>query len=272
MRRAPAADPSRPRTGVRLTPRDLELLAFIALHRIVLPEHVAELLEVSEATATKRLLALQRAGYLTKGRVFDRQPTFLQTSRPGLDVIGSRLPVPKFDVRAYKHDVGVAWLWLAARSGSLGAVREVISERQLRSHDTSADGHVRPLAVRLGGTGRNGRDRLHYPDLLLVTVGGKRIALELELTGKGRFRREKILSGYAADARIDGVVYLVENASMARAIAGSARTLGISDRVRVQYVRYAKPIPPRQMSMSAARVREAARPHTECRRAPVVAL
>ena len=58
----------------------------------------------------------------------------------------------------------------------------------------------------------DGRERLHYPDLLLITPrgapdrAGARAVLE-----RTRTRREKILAGYAADARIDAVLYLVKD-------------------------------------------------------------
>jgi hypothetical protein len=91
--------------------------------------------------------------------------------------------------------------------------------------------------VRLGGAGRAGRPRLHYPDLLLVTAGGSRVAVELELTGKGRARRETILAGYGADPGIASVLYLSDSRATGNAIRASARRLGLADLVRVQLVR-----------------------------------
>jgi len=107
----------------------------------------------------------------------------------------------------------------------------------MRSHDATEDGRQAPLAVRLGGVGHGGRERLHYPDLLLVDATGKRVAFELELSAKARTRRELILAGYGADARIEAAVYLVDNRAVWRGIEESARKLGIEHRVRVQRVR-----------------------------------
>jgi hypothetical protein len=116
----------------------------------------------------------------------------------------------------------------------------------MRSHDgriadgRGADGYAgdgaRRYGVRLGGVGSGGRDRLHYPDMMLVTAGGHRVAFELELTTKEPARREKILAGYAADRRIDAIVYLVERPAVGRAIERSAARMGISHLVRVQRV------------------------------------
>ena len=91
--------------------------------------------------------------------------------------------------------------------------------------------------MKLGGVGPHGRESLHYPDLLLRTADGRRVALELELSSKGRDRLNKIMAGYAADPRIDAVVYLVPTASLARSVKAAARRAGISELVHIQRVR-----------------------------------
>lgn len=171
--------------------------------------------------------------------VFDRQPACLQITRDGLAAISSRLPVPKRDLSAFSHDVGLAWLWLAARDGAFGDLREIVAERRLRSRDTPARRAQPSLAVRMGGVGPGGRERLHYPDLLLITAGGRRVAVELELTAKTRTRREEILSAYGADPRIDAVVYLVADKRVGDPVITAARRLGISQLVDVQMVKLA---------------------------------
>jgi DNA-binding Lrp family transcriptional regulator len=224
---------------MHVTERDRRLLEFVADHRFVLPAHVAALLGISEEAASARLRALSRAGMLSRERLLHQQPAHHQITRKGLALIGSSLPRPRIDLRCYEHDIGTAWLWLAARGGAFGPLREVLSERRLRSRDGTADGRRQPLGVRLGGVGPGGRERLHYPDLVLTTASGHRIALELELTSKGRSRREKILAGYGADPRVDAVVYFVgeQGSRLDRAIRESAARLGISRLVHVQRVR-----------------------------------
>jgi hypothetical protein len=250
----------RPRFAAGLTARDVELLAFVAEHRLVLPAHVQRLLDISAHAACTRVRALTATGFLTEQPIFSRQPPFYQITRKGLDVIGSPLPAPHLDLRAYEHDVGVAWLWLAARAGTFGSLREIVGERRLRSHDGAGKRRAeQPFGVRLGGFGPRGRERLHYPDLLLVTADGHRVALELELTLKDRARREKILAGYAGDDRVDAVVYLVEKPQIARAIADSARRLGISDRVHVQWVRATTKLPGHAPTAVPQRLRTGAR-------------
>jgi hypothetical protein len=221
----------------RLTERDVEVLSFLAEHRLALPTHAGMLLGTSAATATTRLTRLANADLVKAHRAFPGEPRPHQITAKGLAVLGSSLPRPRIDLRAYEHDVGVAWLWLAARGGTFGPLKEIIAERRLRSLDGSRDPGAEPLAVRLGGFGPRGQERLHYPDLLLRTADGRRIALELELSGKGRNRLETILAGYGADHRFAGVVYLAGSAAVARAVVTAARRLGISELVHVQRVR-----------------------------------
>jgi hypothetical protein len=232
-RRAPKQAPRR----IRLGAQDLELLWFLAEHRMVLPDHAAALLGTTEAAASARLSRLAKAQYVDRARLFHDQPAMHLISRDGLKVLGSTLPLPKVDVHAYQHDVGVAWLWIGARRGTFGPLRALVGERRMRSQDGARDRDAEPFGVKLGGVGPRGGESLHYPDLLLGTTDGRRVALELELSSKGRDRLERILAGYAADPRIDEVVYLVQNATVARSVAAATRRLGIASLVHIQRVR-----------------------------------
>lgn len=246
----------------RLTERDVELLSFLSEHRLALPAHAAVLLDVSAGTAAARLSRLVDAKLLKREPAVPGTPSWYRITRRGLGVIGSSLPPPQIDLRSYRHDVGVAWLWLAARGGAFGPVNEIIGERRLRSLDGARAADDAPAAddttagVRLGGFGPHGRERLHYPDLILRTSGGRRIALELELTPKTRTRLETILGGYGADPRFDGVVYLVERAALATSVRNAARRLGVSELVATRRVRFTVSTTPRA-SGSAIRERAA---------------
>jgi hypothetical protein len=227
--------------GVRLTDRDRELLQFAAGQRVFLASHAQMLVGASSAAVTTRIRALRRAGYLGAQRPFDHEAHCYWITRRGLHAIESALPAPRPELRSYRHDLGIAWLWLAARQGAFGPVARIISEREMRSGDGTGAARANPFGVRLGGVGPGGHERLHYPDLLLIGADGRRVALELELTSKGRARRERILAGYAADSRIDAVLYLVDSPATGRAITASASRLGISARVHVQHVQWEHP-------------------------------
>jgi hypothetical protein len=211
---------------------DLELLAYIAEHRFILGEHAQAFLGVRPYN---RLEALRRAGLVeidqsTASRCYSATPK-------GIREVGRTYSRRKITYDSYRHDVGLAWLWLAARAGSFGPVAEIITERAMRSRDRHAGQTAQRLAVRLGG------GRHHYPDLLLHTPNGKRIAVELELSAKSRTQRERIIGAYAIDRRIDAVVYLVENRATGRAIQETARRAGISNLVHVQMIKGG--LPPR---------------------------
>lgn len=221
--------------------RDRRTLEFAAEHRLILAAHAAALLGLSAAAAARRLRRLSRSRYLRYRRELAGPGCYL-IDRPGLNAIGSDLPRPRdLELATYRHDVGLAWLWLAAHAGAFGGLHEVISERRMRSHDGRHEPWVEPLGVRLGGVGPYGGERRHYPDLLLVTSAGRRVAVELELTTKPSRRREEILGGYAVEPRIDSVLYVVESKRVGRAIASSARSVGIAQMVDVRQLSLERP-------------------------------
>jgi hypothetical protein len=246
--------------AARITDRDLELLSFLAEHRIVTADHVREMLGVSATVAYGRLRALTALGLTTQHKLFYGQRSCYRITRQGLHAVGSVLPAPRIDLRCYAHDIGLAWVWLAARGGRFGPMRAVVSERQMRSRDAGEPDRQDRFGVRLGGYGPGGKPRLHYPDLLLITAEGKRVAVELELTGKGRARRERILGGYGADSRVDAVLYLAENRSIARSVQASAARLGLGSIIHAQPVRWAAGRAPDAAARVAQRARTAGRP------------
>jgi DNA-binding CsgD family transcriptional regulator len=222
---------------IQLTDTDRAVLRLAAEHRFIIAAQVAALLDVSDPAAEARLRRLGSGGHMRHRKELHRGPTWHQVTAAGLRAAGSDLPAPRgFDLATHRHDAGLGWLMLAAQAGRLGPLQQIISERQMRSHDGRTAERAQRYGVYLGGVGAGGRDRLHYPDLVLVTRGGHRVAYELELSTKEVARRERILAGYAADRRLDAVVYLVERPSLGRAIERSAARLGISHLVRVQRV------------------------------------
>jgi hypothetical protein len=220
-----------------LTDRDRQMLAFMAEHRLVLEEQVAVLIGRRTEAIAPRLRALAAKGYLTRTPGFDAARCCAIRPR-GLAAIGSRLPTPRENLGMYRHDIGAAWLWLAAQRGAFGTLAEVIGERLIRSHDMAAPDD--PYAIRLGGYHGDGRERRHYPDLLLIDRQGRRLALELELSLKEKARREEIIAGYGTDRGLAGVLYLVEDTRhgrlIGRAMLDAAAQFGLSDRLGVRAV------------------------------------
>ncbi len=239
---------------VHLTDRDRELLAFVAAQRLITAAHAQALLGVS--AGLKRVRALVRAGLLEREPVHvdGRAPCFRATTS-GCRVAGSSLARARPSLGAIEHDLGVAWLHLAALAGHFGPVAEILTEREMRSHDGRGDRKALPHGVRIPGVGAGGRERLHYPDLVVRTTSGHTVAIELELTGKERTRREAILGAYATEARIDAVLYLSDRPSVLRSVQDSTRQLGISSLVHVQRCEFG----PTARVPGTARTRERAR-------------
>jgi hypothetical protein len=226
------------RPAVALSEDDHRLLWFLAEHRMVLDRQIAALLDRPCQRLDRRLDELENAGYLARFGGWGNSPCS-RIEKPGLAAVGSELLPPKDTPGAFRHDVGVAWLWLAAQRGSFGPLAEVIGERRLRSLDMAAPD--RPFSVRLGGYDGFGNLRRHYPDLVLIHPSGRRLALELELSSKGVARRDTILAGYGADRRLEGVVYFVEDSrtgkGIGRRIQASAAGMGVADHVRLRTLR-----------------------------------
>jgi hypothetical protein len=210
------------------------VLELLAEHRALVEPQIALHLGVSEQAATSRLRALDAAGLIRRERIFEGLPATVSITRRGLDVIGSRLPAPRVDLKGHRHDVGAGWLWLAAHDGAFGPLASATSERSMRSSDLRPDREGRPFGVGLGLRGAGGGEQLHYPDLVLSLKDGWRVAIELELSSKSRRRLDRIMLGYACDGRYDTVLYLVPPGPIGRGIQDAARRAGIGDTVSVQ--------------------------------------
>ena len=232
------------RASPRLTARDLTLLAFCAEHRFVLAPQVALAAGISADAAKRRLAALLQAGCLSRERRYVAEPYAYAVTRTGIDAVGSALSPPRpLDPGTYAHDVGVGWLGAAAHAGRFGHLMEIVCERRMRSEDGRREPGAELRGLRYpgggGAWGPRGGARLHYPDLTIVTAAGRRVAFELELHRKGAGRRERILSAYACDPRLDAVVYLVRTEAERAALERSARRVGVEDRLYVQLFAWA---------------------------------
>lgn len=212
------------------------LLEFLAEHRCAVAPQAQALLGCSPGLARRRLRRLADAGLVRSERIFAGRPSTCRITASGLSAIGSSLAPPRLHLSHYSHDLGLGWLWLAARAGAFGDIAVVYSERSMRSHDARRGATDEPLGAGIGVSTPGGSAQRHYPDLLLETPAGRRIAVELELSGKSPRRLAGIMLSYAADARIDMVLYLVADRRLATRIQRAARDAGIADLVRVQPV------------------------------------
>jgi hypothetical protein len=211
-----------------------EVLEFLAEHRFAVTPQVQALLGCSARAAREQLRALIGAGHVRSDRIFAGRPSTCRITASGLRAIGSRLAPPRLQLSGYDHDLGLGWLWLAARYGAFGELIAIHSERFMRSHDARSDRSLPAFGVGTGVIGPRGRELRHYADLLLQTRADQHVAVELELTAKSSPRLAGIMLAYASDMRIDAVLYLVPDRRLAARTERAARDAGIAALIHVQ--------------------------------------
>ena len=221
---------------ISLTERETAVGGPRAAHPVQIVTPLALLLGVGERAALNRLRALERDRLLELRPIFQGLPSAASIQSRGLRAIGSTLKPPQLNLNEYRHDVGIGWLWLAARAGNLGELRAMTTERAMQAQDAGdlAGGAPPRWGVGLGMLNSHGRPQRHYPDLMLDTRSGHRVAVELELTAKSPARMGRIMRAYASDAHVDQVLYLAANRGIADRVLDSARRAGIPERVHVQ--------------------------------------
>ena len=219
-----------------LTERDASVLGPLAEHRILIVPQVAALLGVGERAALARLKALEQARLTRFHTIFRGLPWAAAITSPGLRALGSPLQAPRLNLNEYRHDVGVGWLWLAARAGSFGEAGSITTDRRMQAEDLTARaaGRLPRWGVGVGLLGSHGQPQRHYPDLMLDLASGHPLAVELELTAKSSGRMTRIMRAYASDSGVDHVLYVAANRSIATRVRESARRAGIPERVHVQ--------------------------------------
>lgn len=222
--------------GGRLMPRDeSSFLAALAVWRFLTALQMCALLGLSELVVYRRLRVLRWHGLVDYVRPFQREPGAFLITAAGIALLRSELPAPRVDLRTYRHDLLVGWAAIALAAEHPDFT--IVSEREMRSRDRREDRPVElpVLGVPYPGLGPSGHPRLHYPDLALLDARGRRqIAVEVELTSKGRRRLEQILAAYARDRHLEQVVYLTDRDAIADAVVRAAAKAGAGGLVHVR--------------------------------------
>jgi hypothetical protein len=158
----------------------------------------------------RRLRGLVELGMLEHERVLHARPGVYTATTDGLYAAGLRLPRARIDLRTYAHDVAAVWVAVALER-EFGP-DAVVTERELRSHDNGGRVDRPRYAVRLGA--QRTRRGLHFPDLAVEREGANPIAVEVELTAKGRTRLDQIVAAYVRARHIAGVRYYAAPAAL----------------------------------------------------------
>lgn len=188
------------RAGVQLTERDIEIMRFINEFGF------CEMLQIQERFAIKRPRAYQlmqrlvQMGLVLHQRIFYARHGVYFLSPHGASHTDLP-PLNKVPLSHYDHHLMVLKLFLQLRQSYPQA--EWVSERRLIQ-----DKYAK-------GVGQHG----HLADAFLVFPDDKKIAIEVELSAKGKNRTERILKGYAAQFAIHEVWYYCPIHLMARLTA-----------------------------------------------------
>lgn len=215
------------RAARRLNERDVQIVAWLARHRFATASQVSQRFLIGLNRTTRRLGQLAASGYLVRAEPF-RSPSIYLVTRAGLALATSELPPPRFDVRTYRHDLGLTALAVELELGG----ETTVTEREMRLRELRGTG---PCAARFTPDPTARTPRLHFPDLGVERGDGTLEAIELELTPKRTRRLTAILKAYRRSPHIGAVVYYVERAELARRIEELARGLHIDERVSVRW-------------------------------------
>ncbi len=162
---------------MQLSGRDLELLRWINGHGIVESRQVAKWMGVELCSGYARLRRLVRADYLLYEKIFHQKPGIYRVTPQGRRASDDSLPaLRKVKIGQYNHDLLIVDLDLHLIGSHSGCF---IPERRIRQ------AHGR----------QNVGQRGHVSDGVWQTKECQ-IAIEVELSSKGRVRRDNIIRWY----------------------------------------------------------------------------
>lgn len=182
---------------MRLTERDLELLRWINGHGFVTARQAADWMGTCLQAGHRRMGLLHEGGYVTRQRLFHGAERAYWLSALGQQVSGDTLSCPEtISPATYRHH----WMMVDLAHDLITKTKgQFTPEHRLREQRA------------IKGVGAEG----HVPDGLLKVKSKKPIAIELELTLKGRERLEGIVEGYL-DRDLSAVWYFVTSDQIRR--------------------------------------------------------
>ncbi len=192
------AAPAPPPRGLRLAPRDLDILRFAVRHGMVSDDQLTTRFFTGPAPG-RRLRALEAAGLLVRDPVLTTLPAVVRATPRGTRLAGCDLAPASLDLARIRHNLALVDLseeLLATHPGSAWT-----TERELRRD--------RMRSARRGGAWERQR---RVPDGLLRLESGTRVAVELDLTPKRSARLDLLAGAYAVDRDVDTVWWYLPSA------------------------------------------------------------
>ena len=159
---------------------------------------------MGRTAAYRRIAALIEIRLLERVKPLYAAPAVLRATAAGVRLAGYGYPVCCVSAGSVPHRsacVDVALALERETAGSHEAI--VVSEREIRWAERQAQGPIASARLDHGAEGHRG---LHRPDLAVVEPG-RIVAVEVELTAKGRARLETIIRAWRRARWIDSVRY-----------------------------------------------------------------
>jgi hypothetical protein len=183
-----------------ISPRDLEILEFIARFGVVPRRSVATWAGTARTVTIVRESRLRKAELIRVMRGFGASGPISVATKSGLRASGRQeLRIARVSAAALSHDTVVAQLAAALES----AGERLLSEREILAHERAAGGHR--LSAQLPG------NRFHRADLVRLDQRGKPFeAIEVELTTKAAGRLDQLLRAWrdaVIEKRVKRIAY-----------------------------------------------------------------
>lgn len=175
-------------SGVRLTDRDIDILRFVNEFGFCEMSQIEKRFGMKSSYSYRVIRRLVKIGFMNHQRLFHMRNGIYFLTTKGAECTDLP-PIKKISLGQFEHQRAVTDVYIKLREKIPEALW--ISERQLK-HDKFYEG--------VGKTG-------HLSDGMLVFPDGKQIAIEVELSLKGKNRIERIFKGYGAQFSIKEAWY-----------------------------------------------------------------
>lgn len=182
---------------MRLMERDVDLIKWCNSHGCVTVEDIRQRWGVSFSVAARRVRELVAAKLLRRMSVPISVGSPLVVTNAGCAAVGDELSaLSGIRLATFRHDHLLVEL---SRSLELKTGGQFETERRLRQRWEGSGSKIS-----------------HLPDGLLHRIGKDPLAVELELSQKSPVRLRKIISDYAANMMMGGVLYFCLDDAVAR--------------------------------------------------------
>jgi hypothetical protein len=222
----------RHRWEIESTAGDARLLVWISRFRFVTAEAVAERFGVSVQRSRARLRRLERIGLLGSWRGHVSQAKAFWITGRGGQVIGQRRRRAPQPTQAREHEDAIVALATRYERDPRASGISVLTERECRARERRQTPDDPRYSVEIYGQTRE--DRKRWPDLVLE-LGDRRIAVEIEFSPKHTPRLKDIISGYELSSyeRVDFYVVSPRLGARVMSLAMSEMSIGSAGRIGV---------------------------------------